>query len=148
MEISNSSRKLKLKRLKIQAQKTGKHMERRTGYQFCIQHLVRLNPLREKRERALRRKSISPDILMIEGVAEFLGCSVQRVRSISDVDLSRRKGPGKCDLFFREDVIAFVRANPKRTPASDELIRDVENVLLESKLDSGSRRCKRRNSDD
>lgn len=148
METSNASPKKRLKLPKKSDQPKTKVKKRQTGLQIALQFLRQPDPNRDKREREIRRKSIIPEILMIEGVAELLGCSVQRVRSIPNDELPRRVGGGKCDLFLKEDVISYIRAHPKAHVVADDLMREIENEELESVSDSGSRRRgKRRNSD-
>lgn len=121
----------------MSAQNKSGSMRRRSAFQAALEYAQRPNPIRERRELEARRQSIKPDILMIEGVARLLGCSVQSVRNISATDLPRYDGPGRSLLFFKEDVLRYVRANPKTNPAVDELVRDIENDLLDSPSDSG-----------
>ena len=148
MEQTNTSPKKGLKRPKKGKDNANKPKKRTTAYQMIVRHLQKSDPVREKRERELRRKSIEHDILMIEGVDQLLCCSVQRVRKIPHDELPRREGPGKSDLFLKEDVIAYVRAHSKRHAVADDLMREIEIEELESDSDSGSRRRgKRRNRD-
>lgn len=148
MEQKHASSKKRLKRPKNGKQRAEKPKKRRSAFQMAVQFLQQPDPERDKREKELRRKSIEPEILMIEGAATLLGCSVQRIRGISPDELRRIDGPGRGDLFLKEDLIDYARRHPKHNPTADDLMREIEIDELESVSDSGSRRRgKRRNRD-
>ena len=105
---------------------------------------------REARERDRQRvlSRVDTDVLTVEGVADFLHCSVQAVRNVPEDVLPRYRGPGRRLLYLKEEVVNYVRHVRRNNPAADELVREIENDLLDSSSDSGRRRRERRNSDD
>lgn len=70
-----------------------------------------------------------PDVLVVEQVAHLMRCSVDTVRRIPREDLPYSR-PGKHNLYFREDVLRYVRTRRiERTAVSvnvDALLADIE----------------------
>jgi len=50
------------------------------------------------------------EVFFVSNVAQMLGCSVDQARRIPRNELPAYRGPGKWLLYFREDVIRYVRA--------------------------------------
>lgn len=65
-----------------------------------------------------RQRASDPDLLSVEEVASALRCSTDTVRRIPIADLPYYR-VGKANLYFREDLLAFVRtkgASGSNTP--------------------------------
>ncbi|MBC8338870.1 MAG: helix-turn-helix domain-containing protein [Alphaproteobacteria bacterium] len=91
----------------------------------------------QARNRESRLQRIETDILTVQGVANLLHCSEQAVRNTPENELPRYLGRGKRVLFFKEDVIRYLRGTRRTNPAADEIVRDIENGPIESSSDSG-----------
>lgn len=55
-----------------------------------------------------------PEILTVEEVAAILRCSVDQARRIPRTELPAYVGPGKFVLYFREDVLRYLRNRPRK----------------------------------
>ena len=122
-----------------------KQRPRQTAIGRVVAKSVRETKARNAESR-LRR--IDTDILTVQGVAELVFCSVQSARNIPEDELPRHPGPGRRNLFIKEDVIQYVRRVRRTNPAADEMVPDIENDRVESSSDSGRRHRRRSNSDD
>jgi len=95
-------------------------------------------------EQRLRR--IDTEILSIEGVAEYLHCSLQAARTIPTNELPRRSGPGRRILFLKEDVHAYLARRVRtRSSITPEMVHEAEQAMLTSSSDSGRRRPRKEN---
>ena len=104
-------------------------------------------PTRESHERsqADKLRRIDTEVLTIEGVAEYLHCSVASVRALSATDLPPREGPGRRLLFLREDILRYLlRGERQRAGISADMVREAEALVLESPPDSERRPSRRR----
>jgi hypothetical protein len=61
------------------------------------------------RQIALQSKTI----LVMEDVAEILHCAVSTVQNLSIDDLPTYEGAGRCSLYLRSDVEAFVKSRKR-----------------------------------
>ena len=81
------------------------------------------------------------DILDIGQVAALLRCSVDTVRRIPRGDLAPRRGPGRSNLYLREDLVDYLRRRPARTSGSSDLKGSSCNPLqLTNTIDFASER--------
>lgn len=62
-----------------------------------------------RRTRPARFHGPSEDVLTVDEVAAILRCSVDQARRIPRTELPAYQGPGKYVLFFREDVLRYLR---------------------------------------
>lgn len=94
-----------------------------------------------KLEAQLSRLQGSSEVLTIEGLANFLCCSVASAREIPPEELPRRQGPGRALLFLKEDVIRYLKRGerPRRGSVSPEMVRDARAKVIDLKVDSGRR---------
>ncbi len=53
-----------------------------------------------------------PEVLTVEQVAGILRCSVDQARRIPRTELPGYDGPGRYVLYFREDVLRYLRSRP------------------------------------
>lgn len=66
-------------------------------------------------QRRPSRFTANPDdVLTVEQVAVVLRCSVDQARRIPRTELPAYRGPGKYVLFFREDVLSYLRSRPRK----------------------------------
>ena len=86
---------------------------------------------------------IDTDVLSIHGVARLLFCSLQAVRNIPADELPRYIGPGRSRLYLREDVMRYLKGVRRRTPAADDLMREIVGRGVDSISDSGRKHCKK-----
>jgi hypothetical protein len=75
-----------------------------------------------------------PDVLVVDQVAHVMRCSVDTVRRIPRSDLPYHR-PGKHNLYFREDVLRYVRSrrvsvNSVNVDALLAEIEDAGNVTI------------------
>lgn len=91
-------------------------------------------------------RSISADILVIEEVAELLRCSVDTLRRIPKQDLPVYAGPGRKQLYLREDIIRYLKGRRIIRPDVDRLVAEIEQSVLMSTPDSARERSQRRAS--
>jgi hypothetical protein len=54
------------------------------------------------------------DILSVDQVAATLRCSVDQARRIPRTELPAYQGPGKYVLYFRDDVLSYLRSRPRK----------------------------------
>lgn len=82
--------------------------------------LKRLDKIREKKEAKLALKRIDVEVLAIEGVANYLHCSVQTARNVPASELPRAQKPGRRNLYMREDIDEYVRRNKNQVQNRDK----------------------------
>lgn len=116
----------------------------------CWQEQVRETiAANRKLEAARKLRRIDTEVLTVEGVAEFLHCSVAAARSIPADQLPRHSGPGRRGLFLKEDVVRYVRGNSKVRSGvvDDDMVRRSKARALGSVSDSGRRRSRKKETD-
>ena len=94
----------------------------------------------------LRRLHHNPEILAIEQVARLMRCSVDTVRRIPTDQLLPYR-VSKENLYFLQDVMAFVRSRPARRSDIELVIAEVLHRVEQpdlSVLSSGSVDARRR----
>lgn len=96
---------------------------------------------RNARKRNLEEtaRRIDTEVLAIEGVADYLHCSVQVVRNIPVSELPRSNGPGKRLLYLRDDVIDYVRRHQTQALPVDKNSRSLDEQI-DSEADNVRRR--------
>lgn len=80
-------------------------------------------------------KAADSDILVIEDVAEILHCSVDTVRRIPKHQLPAYSGPGRKNLYLRDDIIKFLKTRRIDSVNVNRILADIEE-----ELQSGRRR--------
>ena len=128
MDSANTSHQYKLRTL-------GKLKKIKKSRQSIQKQLRRINKIRERNESELAVKRINADVLTIEGVANYLHCSVQTVRSISENELPRTLKPGRRLLFLKGDVVEYVRRNRTKSDLVDKNSLEV-GQLINSEADN------------
>ncbi len=87
------------------------------------------------------------DLLKITEVAKLLSCSVDHIRRIPDDQLAVHR-VGKPNLYFRADVIRFVRVHCRvgaPAPADvEQLLSEIQENVVASPLDGARERSRRR----
>ena len=66
-----------------------------------------------------------PEILAIEEAACILRCTVDTLRRVPRDQLPVYRGPGRSNLYLREDLKQFVRRRRILPAIPDELLREV-----------------------
>ncbi len=66
------------------------------------------------------------DILVTEDVARMLHCAVDTVRRIPRDELPVYRGPGRYNLYLREDLIRYVRTRRVIGPNIDRILAEIE----------------------
>ncbi len=66
-----------------------------------------------------------PDILTVEEAARILRCTVDTLRRIPRDQLPVYRGPGRKNLYLREDLMQFLRARQIPPGVSEELLREM-----------------------
>ena len=69
-----------------------------------------------------------PDILDIDEAAALLRCSVDTLRRIGRRELPVYRGPGRGNLYLREDLVRFVRTRRITGPDIDELLDEIQDT--------------------
>lgn len=59
-----------------------------------------------------------PDVLTVDKVAAMLRCSVDQARRIPRTELPAYQGPGKYLLYFRQDVMSYLRGRPRKNESA------------------------------
>jgi hypothetical protein len=85
-----------------------------------------------------------PDVLVVEDVARIVRCTVDSARRIPRDQLPAHPGPGRRQLYLREDVLAYVRSLGQPTPNADILMRRITGEGVDSASGSGRERSARR----
>jgi hypothetical protein len=85
-----------------------------------------------------------PDILVVEDVARILRCTVDTARRIPRDQLRSISGPGRRQLYLREDVIAYVRSRGRYSPNAELLLAGARAEVLGSPADRARERSQRR----
>ncbi len=81
---------------------------------------------RNETTRLTSRSSPSdPEIFTIEEAARILRCTVDTLRRIPKDELPVYRGPGRSNLYLREDLKQFVRSRRILPAVPDELLREV-----------------------
>ena len=76
------------------------------------------------------------DILVTEDVASMLHCAVDTVRRIPRDELPVYRGPGRYNLYLREDLIRYVRTRRVIGPNIDRILAEIEASVITSSTDS------------
>ena len=76
--------------------------------------------------------SVMTDILVTEDVARILHCAVDTVRRIPRDELPVYRGPGRYNLYLREDVIRYVRTRRVIGPNIDRMLAEIEGSVISS----------------
>jgi excisionase family DNA binding protein len=86
-----------------------------------------------------------PDVLVIEQVAQIMRCSVDTVRRVVRNDLPYHR-PGKQNLYFREDVLRYIRMRrvTVNTVNVDALLAEIEDASNVTVLPHGQSVIRRR----
>ena len=85
-----------------------------------------------------------PDILTVDDVASLLRICVDTVRRIPHERLPVHR-PGKRNLYFREDVIRYVKSCRVLPNANiDTLLTEIEGGVIRSLKDGARERSRRR----
>ncbi len=66
-----------------------------------------------------------PDILTVQEAARILRCRVDTLRRVPRDQLPVYRGPGRSNLYLREDLRQYVRSRRILPAVSDELRREV-----------------------
>ena len=90
------------------------------------------------------RSGADPDILVVEDVARILRCTVDTARRIPRDQLRSISGPGRPQLYLREDVIAYVRSRARQPPNADLLLAQARAAVVELPADRVRERSQRR----
>jgi hypothetical protein len=85
-----------------------------------------------------------PDILVVEDVARILRCTVDTARRIPRDQLRSIPGPGRRQLYLREDVLAYVRSRGRYSPNAELLLAGARAEVLGSSVDRVRERSQRR----
>ena len=80
-------------------------------------------------------KAVDGDILVIEDVAELLHCSVDTLRRVPKHQLPAYSGPGRKNLYLRDDIIKFLKTRRIDSVNVNRILADIEE-----ELQNGSRR--------
>lgn len=80
-------------------------------------------------------KTADKDILVIEDVAEILHCSVVTLHRIPKHELPAYSGPGRKNLYLRDDIIRFLKTRRVDSVNIDRMLADIEE-----EIQSGPRR--------
>ena len=72
------------------------------------------------------------DIFVTEDVARMLHCAVDTVRRIPRDELPVYRGPGRYNLYLREDLIRYVRTRRVIGPNIDRILAEIEGSMLNS----------------
>ncbi len=72
------------------------------------------------------------DILVTEDVARMLHCAVDTVRRIPRDELPVYRGPGRYNLYLREDLIRYVRTRRVCQSSIDRMLAEIEGSMLDS----------------
>lgn len=75
--------------------------------------------------RPSRTGSSDSEILAIEEAACILRCTVDTLRRVPRDQLPVYRGPGRSNLYLREDLKQFVRSRRILPAIPDELLREV-----------------------
>ena len=76
------------------------------------------------------------DILIIEDAAEILHCSVDTLRRVPKHQLPAYSGPGRKNLYLRDDIIRYVKEHRIICPNVNRLVAEIEQSVLMSAPDS------------
>jgi hypothetical protein len=104
----------------------------------------RLREISERWSPALAHIGADPDILVIEDVARILRCTVDTARRIPREQLRSIPGPGRRQLYLREDVIAYVRLRGRPPHNAELLLTQARAAVLELASDRVRERSQRR----
>jgi hypothetical protein len=105
---------------------------------------ARLREISERWSRATAHVGADPDILVIDDVARILRCTVDTARRIPRDQLRSICGPGRRQLYLREDVIAYLRSRARSSPNADLLLAQARATVLELPADRARERSQRR----
>ena len=89
--------------------------------------------LREDEPRRMRVRAhtgTDPDILVVEDVARILRCTVDTARRIPRDQLRSISGPGRRQLYLREDVIHYVRSRARPSANAELLLAQASSTVL------------------
>ncbi len=75
--------------------------------------------------RSPRTGPSDPEILAIEEAACILRCTVDTLRRVPRDQLPVYRGPGRSNLYLREDLKQFLRSRRILPAIPDELLREV-----------------------
>jgi hypothetical protein len=98
----------------------------------------------ERSARARVHIGADPDILVVEDVARILRCTADTARRIPRDQLRSISGPGRRQLYLREDVIAYVRSRARHSPNAGLLLAQARATVLELPADRVRGRSQRR----
>jgi hypothetical protein len=105
---------------------------------------ARLREISERWARAGAHIGADPDILVIEDVALLLRCTVDTARRIPRDQLRPNSGPGRRQLYLREDVVAYVRFRGRPSPIADLLLAQARAAVVGLPADRAQERSQRR----
>jgi hypothetical protein len=106
--------------------------------------LATIMEISERSARARVHIGTDPDILVLEDVARILRCTADTARRIPRDQLRSISGPGRRQLYLREDVIAYVRSRAQHLPNADLLLAQARATVLELPADRVRERSQRR----
>ena len=72
------------------------------------------------------------DILVTEDVARMLHCAVDTVRRIPRDELPVYRGPGRYNLYLRDDLIRYVRTRRVCQSSIDRMLAEIGGSVLSS----------------
>ncbi len=84
-------------------------------------------------------KAAASDILVIEDVAELLHCSVDTLRRIPKHQLPAYSGPGRKNLYLRDDIIKFLKTRRIDSVNVNRILADIEEDLQNGRRRSPGR---------
>lgn len=87
---------------------------------------------------------VDPDILVVEDVARILRCTVDTARRIPREQLRSISGPGRRQLYLREDLITYVRLRGRPSHNAELLLTQARAAVLELPEDRVRERSQRR----
>jgi hypothetical protein len=85
-----------------------------------------------------------PDILVVEDVARILRCTVDTARRIPRDQLRSIPGPGRRQLYLRDDLLAYVRSRARSSPDADILLQRIRGQVVGFSPGSGRERSTQR----
>ncbi|MBF0622819.1 MAG: helix-turn-helix domain-containing protein [Magnetococcales bacterium] len=68
---------------------------------------------------------VDQEILTIDEAAIILRCTVDTLRRIHKEDLPVYRGPGRCNLYLRDDLLAFIRSRRIVPEIPQDLLTEV-----------------------
>lgn len=106
--------------------------------------LRKLDKYRRQREAEQALHRIDTEVLTVEGLADYLHCSIGNARALVKDRVPTRDSGRKRLIVLKEDVLRFLRQSERsRRGITPEMVREAESAVLTSTTDSERKRSRK-----